>query len=99
MLAGEVANGVTHQVPLVVALVTEHLVARLAVEFHIRLLLFHLQARRTIHHRAVAQFTATFVLLHVLPQIHVRSEDPAALGAGVLPLALVLDLVIVQQRL
>lgn len=37
--------------------------------------------------------------LHVLAKADTGSEDPAALGARVLPLTFVLDLMIVQQGL
>ena len=104
VFASQVADSVTHQMFLVVTLVTEHLVARFAEELQLRLLFLHLQAAGTTarHRRRAARFTpalATRVLLHVLSQIHVRPEHPAALGASVLTFTLVLDLVIVQQRL
>lgn len=102
VLAREVAYGVPHQMPLVIAFMSKHLVAGLAEKLQIRLLFLHLQRCRAIHHRRAASFTATFaagVLLHMLPQVHVRSEHPATLSASVFAFTLVLDLVIVQQSL
>ena len=104
VFASQVADSVPHQMFLVVALVPEHLVARFTEELQLWLLFLYLQSIGTTarHRRRAARFTpslATRVLLHVLSQIHVRSEHPAALGASVLTFTLVLDLVIVQQRL
>lgn len=102
VFASEVADRVPHQVLLIVALVSEHLVARFTDELHLGLLFLHLYVGTVSNRgRVVARLAATaafppVVLLHVFAQVHVRSEHPSTLVASVLPFALVLDLVIVE---
>lgn len=101
VFARKVTNGVSHQVFLIIAFVSKHLVAGLADELRFRFLFLHLQIGRMIDRivTALSATLATGVLLHVLPQVHVRSEHASALGTRVLTFTLVLEIVIVQKCL
>lgn len=88
---------------LIIALVPKDLVAGLAEELQLGLLLLHLLqgCDTTGHRRRVALTTALArrVHLHVLAESHGGPKDPAALCARVLPLTFVHNFMSVQQGL
>lgn len=92
VFAGQVANCVTQEVFLVVAFVSEDLVASIAEKLDFCLLFFDFHDWSTSYFSALA----TDVLLHMLPQIHIGTEDPTAVGACVFSLTLVLHVVVVE---